>query len=693
MKKIDKIKTFLLLSAAAVFVAGCNDELEDNLFTGNENSIAIFTLAKDGVTLKGALSPNAVVITAPERVSLSGAAASVTLSENAAITPDPATVTDWDAAQTFTVTSYSGSKRTYAYSVERRLTSRDGDAVLLTQADVNAFVAELDADQINGTITVGAAAGQDSVYSLAGMEQLKVVTGGIIINATYAGKELTVFENLEKTGDLKISSKKVKTVSFPKLAAIRLDFNFDQAVSVTGLDFPELATVDKGVRIVYPDSLTNISFPKLQLIIEGLTVQGRYSGTNTLQTLEFPALTEVGGTVNLTYLRNLAGVNFPELTVAGAITSSYLDSMTFFTVPKLETVASGGISVSSSHKITELTFPALKTVSGELYLNTSKLELLSCPLLERLGRLGSTLPSGSPSPFPSLKIVDGQLSVDKTYGSNLLALFPALDSVGTLYINYGNYEEETLDMRGIKTGAISSLAMGKIILLADDIFPARITVTNDYPFIVREGLKSIGCLRINSAQQIDAVDFSFLEYVRDEIQLSSVSRVETLEFPNLWSAGRLYFYYCNALKTLSLPKLETITGYVSGTTTTGDFIYAVSSDITAIELPALRSIVGGISITGLTATRKLETVNFSALQSLTGTLTITGTNNAAFKDLSGFSALTSAGGVTISNFTQLNDFSPLRNVLPSLSTDTWKVAGCGYNPSYQDMTDGLYAKP
>ncbi|MDR0729268.1 MAG: DUF5018 domain-containing protein, partial [Prevotellaceae bacterium] len=155
---------FCLLLLTAALVAGCNKE-EESLFKGNDNYIAAFTLTKDSVTLNGAVSPDAIILTAPEQLSLEGATATVTLSENATITPDPAKVTDWNTAQTFTVTAYNGATQTYAYHVERHLISLDSDVILLTQADVEAFAAELEAqdiDQLNGAITIGAATGQDT---------------------------------------------------------------------------------------------------------------------------------------------------------------------------------------------------------------------------------------------------------------------------------------------------------------------------------------------------------------------------------------------------------------------------------------------------------------------------------------------------------------------------------------------------
>jgi hypothetical protein len=723
MKRIDIIKTFLLLLSAALLVAGCSKE-EEGPFTGNENYIAAFTLAKDGIILKGAVSPNTIVITAPERFSLSGATASVTISENATITPNPATVTDWDTEQTFTVTSYNGRKNTYTYSIERHLVSRSGDVVLLTQADVDAFVEEIkDADKINGSLTVGAATGQDSVYSLEGLNALKVITGGVVINATYAGENLALFENLEKTSELRITSRKVKNVRFPKLATVHSDLNIDQAIAVKTLDFPELTIIDKSLRIYYTDSLASLNFPKLQQVFGNVTIQGRGSGTQNLESINFPALQKVNETFTLTYWREVTTVNLPELSATGTFTASNLVKLEQFTAPKLETVG-GTFNISTCAALLVVNLPVLKTVNGNLTLSsTAALTTIQFPVLELVtGTL--TIPNATgltTLQFPVLKYIGNELSVNL---QSLVSLdvFSSLDSIGgRLYLYnltnltslglssikkigeifaYGLTNITEIDVRGIKVGTISlygaTLRTGLTMIGADEFSgklyigspPANIT---KFP-VTMQGFKKVGNMEISTTSYITDLDFSWLEEVTGLLNFSSGSAVKTISLPNLKSAGGIQISYYNALETLSMPKLEKIGGYTNTSgVTVGNFTYTVSSNIVSLTLPKLQSVVGNISITGLTATRLLETIGFPELQSLTGTLTLTGTSNTKFKDLSGFSKLSSAGGVTISNFTQMKDFSPLKNAISSFDAETWKISGCGYNPTYQDMVEGKYS--
>jgi hypothetical protein len=778
MKKIINNNTTFLLLLLATCVAGCSKE-DESPFAGNDNYIAAFTLVKDGVTLNGAVSPEAIVITAPEQFSLAGATATVTLSENATIAPDPATIADWNEEQTFTVTAYTGATHVYTYRVERHIVSRDGDVVLLTQADVNAFVAELDADQINGALTIGAATGQDSVYALTGLERLKVITGGLVVNATCAGTDLTAFENLETTGELVIRSKKVKTVRFPKLTALRAGLNIDQATAVKTLDFPELTAVDKECRIYYADSLANMNFPKLQTVTESVTVQGRSSGTQNLLAIDFPALTAIGGNLTLSYLTKAAGVAAPKLESAAALSISSCAALTGIDFRTLKTTASvsisscaaltgidfrtlettasvsisscaaltevdfralettASVSISGCATLTQADFRALKTVSGLLSFSTvNALAALSFPALETAGSLTfsavaaltslqlpalksvagraqiSTAGQLAELSCPVLETITGELSIQnadaltsladafptlhtlggRLYLYNLARLTaikpPALESAGTVYA-YGLTSLTEIDLRAISINRLElyGTSMTGLTLTGTGEFPGYLylgaapTGSADIPLTV-QNIRTVGTLDVyNTAKNIN---LPWLERVTGQLTVNGAN-IETINFPNLQAVGYLYFNGLTAVTTCAFPALTTITG-------SGFFYQMMTYAATTIEFPELQTVTGNITISNPYTNRFfVSTIRFPKLESLTGTLSLSGnSSNRVFSDLSGFSRLTSAAGVTISNFPELKNFEPLKGVIPLADATLWKVSGCGYNPTHQDMADGRY---
>jgi hypothetical protein len=736
--KINTIKITVLLLAATVFIAGCNKQ-DESPFAGSDNYISSFELKKNGVTLKAAISPNTIVITAPEHLPLSGATVEFTISENAVIDPDPASVTDWDAEHTFTVTAYNGAKNSYAYRLERNVISADGDVTLLTQADVEAFAA-LKVGQINGTLIIGAATGQDTVHSLAPLSGLKIATGGVVINLTYAGNDLAGLENLEKTGLLNILSKKVKTVSFPKLTAVRLDLNIDQATSVETLDFPELTGVDKDLRIYYADSLRSIHFPKLENIIGTVTVQGRSgTGANKLQTVEFPALKKVGGNLTVSYWREATAVNFPQMKSAGVISVTNLPKAVSVAMPQLETAA--GLYVQSCDLLANMDFSMLKTVtggefriqnvavlpsvefpeltavSGVIVFNITNTASLRFPKLETAGSI--TIPNAAEAHFPLLKTITGDFRVNsntltnlddfpalETVGGQLMlagtaltsAILPSLKRVGTYYA-YNLPNLTTIDLRGVtEIGRLELYDTPKTLtLIGDDVFAGTLRIlcvsstATDLPATV-QGFKTVGTLDM-TLYYASIIELPWLERVTNLLSFSSCSSAETLRLPNLVSVGGFYLYGASQLTVLDLPKLATVDGYLDAYgNETGNFYFDIWLDA-AVTLPELKSVAGDLTFTGFDNVN-LPTFSLPKLTTITGTLKVEtyagNISNPMFTDLGCFGALTSAAGVTITNFTQLKDFTPLKNVIPALSADTWKITGCGYNPSYQDMTDGKY---
>ena len=126
-------KIFFVLSIVLAFV-GCNDD--DSDFLGKDNYITEFSLQKDGELWGGRITEtNDIVLTVAAETSLEGATAKVTVSENATISPDPASVTDWTKAIVFTVTSYNGTSREYHYQLNREDLATEGSVRLATQAD------------------------------------------------------------------------------------------------------------------------------------------------------------------------------------------------------------------------------------------------------------------------------------------------------------------------------------------------------------------------------------------------------------------------------------------------------------------------------------------------------------------------------------------------------------------------------
>ena len=679
MKTTNKLskwckRTLMLLPAVAILtLAACEKEDTPNPFEGGDNHITSFVLTKGDVSYTAAIAAGTITVTVPENVSLNGATAEVALCENATINPKPADISDWDSEQQFVVTAYNGTKTTYTYTVEHSGIIHTGAVILNTQAEVDAF-GQGEYTVIDGTLVIGAASGTDTITSLVPLAGLKTVSGGITVNATYGSEDLTAFEHLETVGDLRILSKKVKTVRFPELATVRLNVDIDQATAIETLDFPELTIIQRSLRIYYADALATLNFPELQRVLENVTIEGRIGNASmpNLQTIAFPDLAVVGGTVKLTY-------------------ASLAES---FSAEKLETA--GGIDVSFSNQLSAINLPALKTVNGDLSLTSTTVTTnLQLPDLHTIkGSSTLTLPGLTSLELSSLKKVGGTLSLVDLRNVRTIDVC-GIEEIGTL--SFGN-----------NTVVYNTITYGSgITLIGNEEFAGKLSfnitgatgwTSNTFPVTV-QGIKKVGSLEVglnlsNSANLYN-VNLEWLEEVTELLTVYGFSYLKYIDLPNLKKAGGLFMAGLSRIETLSLPELEKITGYTNAAgVAQGGFSYAVytsNSSLNTLSLPKLERIAGDLSITETGTNSKLTTISFPELTAITGTLTMTG-RTGSFSNL-GFDKdkLTSIAGVTISTFTNLKNFEPLKGVIPSLTAATWRITGCGYNPTYQDMVNGNYS--
>lgn len=433
--------TFLYTLLTALVFSSCSKK--NGPFEGRDNTIASFQLKKGDVVLTAAIKQDSIVITAPGSLSLTGVTPVVVVSEHARLSPDPSTITNWEQPLSFVVTSYDGLVRTYKYVLQRNIISKEGDIVLMRQADVDTLAA-LQLSRINGSLTIGNPEGADSIYSLDKLSTIKQITGELIINPTFAGKDLKGLENLETTGGFSIGTDinaytqgpvmNLKTISFPKLTRI-MSGMIVNGPGITSLQLPVLTNVDLDLQLLYLDSLKTVEFPKLQRVLQSVICQGTFN-VNALETISFPALETIGGDFYVTSYSNLISVKLPVLTRLSSISIIGEPALTTIEAPQLtSTDLHADFSYNSS--LTTLDLHSLTKVGGQFHLEGAAaisnlnrvqsltetggdLNLSSLPLLQDLSAL------------KTLKKVGGNLflqSLDQLTDQDLVS-FTALTTVG-----------------------------------------------------------------------------------------------------------------------------------------------------------------------------------------------------------------------------------------------------------------------
>ena len=115
---MNYIFRIVALSLALITCWGCDkddDSSQEFVSTGKDNYIVSFAITVDGISYNASITDDRILVKVPYDISLKGAAASYTLSENATINPDPSALTDWNEEWQFIVTS--GNKRNKVLSL------------------------------------------------------------------------------------------------------------------------------------------------------------------------------------------------------------------------------------------------------------------------------------------------------------------------------------------------------------------------------------------------------------------------------------------------------------------------------------------------------------------------------------------------------------------------------------------------
>ncbi|HEY4286564.1 MAG TPA: hypothetical protein VGN00_05650 [Puia sp.] len=638
----------------AAFLAGsCR---KDNLFKGRDNDIASFQLKAGDNYLKSYIQNDSIVVTAPGNLSLAGATAVIVLSERATISPDPSTVTDWTQPQSFVVTSYDGAKRTFQYVLQRNVISKDGDIILMTQADVDTL-AKMGLTRISGNLTIGRPGGIDSISSLAGLSSITSIALSLTINPTYTGKDLKGLDNLQTIGSFLIGPAitannqgtqgplmNLKTISLPKLTEVMANIIIN-GPGITTLDLPALTKVDLGIEIDYLDSLTTFQLPKLQSVLQSITLQG-YFLPNSLQTINLPALTSVGGDVTVTSWSNLTTVSLPVLTKTSSLIITGEVSLTAIMAPKLQT-AFGNVDFSYNSLLTTIDVSALQTIGGSFALGGAS-SLVDLSGFKSLSSVGSDL---ALTDLSSLTDLSG-LSALKTIGGDVQILnvpfknfsgFAATKLKSVTIDGTGITTIQQIDLSGIDITTFVKISgvTGGVAVKGKDVLNGDLTVESSD--VVLSGFK-----------QVNNFTFSYHDF-------DPAPSAPTSTLPMQKVNGDLNITI-NGYHTLSLPNLASIAGMCL--ISTGYDIYS----LTDIQAPVLTKIGGQLFITGTNGSSP----------------------NTLMTNLSGFSSLTSVQSVTIINSQALTDFTGLKNAIPSIPAANWSVSGNLYNPSYLDMLDGKY---
>ncbi len=706
MKKIWS----LILVTFSLFIMGCSDD-DKMPADADDNFITALTLTKDGKSYDAVIEGNDIVMSVPYTVDLNGATASMVYTPSAKILPNPQTVTDWDSEMIFRVTSFNGKVNEYTYKVIKSEIESDGDVVLKSQADVDAF-AETKVSVIKGNLVIGDnAENAAAINNLEALSGVKEITGSLQILNNYKGEALDGLA-FTKVGCIQFGTKETPS---PCTDTYRFRLKLLQEISgnlelnnnaVQFVEFDNLTKVG-GEIYIKDDAIATFSCPKLaevggDLDMSDNSVVNLQYGTSDIKDtpltqLEFPALESVSGKFSI----NMPSDNFQSLKL-----------------PKLQTA--GEIDIFVGWKFKTLEIPEISEVNGDLILSaraeTTGYSWNRNQTLEKIVGLNN------------LKQVKGTVTISDFSAMPEFPNLSSLSLVGGIYIanltQLGGSEKGLIDLSNASfqsfndvdpfihiIGAPDKLKTKEdlsnvniemdIICYADRCRPeinfkkvSDFTCTFDFtnlaaneknlPITLEEILGDVDIMVQSSPNKL--IDFSNIKSVEGSLNLTCTT-VKSLDLSSLEKVGSWFCLQSLNGKGLNLDKLQSVNmsrannsrAIVGEDRKKGLFIQSVSE----ISLPELES-VGGLcgfqNYTGLSCPK---------LKSVSEKLFISTAPNCPQVS---FPALNSVPNIKIEKNGKLTDFSTFATVIEngSVTDGNWEVTGCKYNPTWQDMKEGRY---
>jgi hypothetical protein len=698
MKNMKNKFGLLLLLAGVFALDACNKE--EDPFTGTDSYITAFVLQQDDAVFHAAIAGATVTITAPEGFSLAQAKASVTLSENATIYPDPAAITGWEDERQFVVTARNGAQIRYKYTVARSGIAHSGTVVLETQADVNAFGAQ-GITFIDGSLIIGRATGTDSITSLAPLADLKEVVYGLTLQPTCAITSLDGLGSLEHVGGTLQFGGTTYLTYLNHLEALALPalktaggISLRNTVTVE-VDLPELTDIVREFSLNCP--IFQLRLPNLQRA-GTLTFVVLNGASTSLEAVSLPALEEADY-IAIDYLKGVKKIELPQLKKIGAFRCWELTLLSLVYAPRLEEIT-GEIYWRSLPALTEASFPAL--TQGSVHIEyCAKLRIMNFPKLTDAPLINLySVPVKGLSEFPALQTADRvELSVGAW--ADRVDIPAAVQRIGVLKVNATNVTPPSeIDIKGKTVGELYFQGeLTGVKLIGEEVFHGTLSIYaggGRVPSfdIELDGFREVDSLYVNSYGAYDAsiagirkvhrgayfaANYSGCPSIFGMPDMEEIGGDAVFDFRNMPSAA--------ATDTIRLEKLKRVGGNLS--------LSFVNRNIKVLTCPELETVGGDFSLNA-GYTTGFESLLFPKLSAVDGKLTInTGGNNTNTRltNLDGFAALTRVQAIEIIRMVALTDYTGLQELFKTLPEKSWIMpTNCGYMPTWQDLKDEKWTK-
>lgn len=683
---IHKKSTSLILGLLLLLstFAGCK---KVDPFSGEDNFILSFELSgTEGNAYKGTLSGDEITIRIPSNIARSSLSAKYTLSEMATVTPKPEEVKNWKNSQTFTVTSYSGAKRTYSVQIQTTDVQADNVVQLTTDEEVAQFATQ-GIDVINGNLIIGSNDTETTIEHIEGFSKLKEVRYNLIIYNNVKADLSPLFNSLERIGSLQFvgNNDKIETLDLPKLRVMPkgMSINSTTLKSISMPALEEIGGVD--ARCVH---CTSVNMPKLKY------VYGNFRFIAPLvEVLDFPELTTVQNiTLNFrSETLNLVKLSMPKLENAQEISMEeayYLDEINLHSLKKADNLyLSAPVSLkvfdlSNLESVQNFQFFGLyddESDINEVIAELSLPKLNSVKSLNFFGELNAlrllSLKEVKDISLPVVLTTYEAPLLNKVSRFNMSNFLPSmvehLEEVELLGIDLSEYsgKHESINMSSI--GKLNDLGIS-LCELDLVVFPKKVYGTISLDF---------NSCPINKVPKMEGLE-----------ECGSINIVPIYKGPFDIKLPETLKLINGALNVDNGIRNITANGLVKARD-----VKLNNSNIEYLDMPLLETVSGTMNL----QTKYFKDANFPKLTDVKNLLVGSdGSWNANIEltNLNFLSSLQKVESFKITYCTKLRDYTGIKQLVENgqINESNWtsnKVNNNLYNPTYQDLKAGRYKLP
>lgn len=276
------MRTFIISAAITILAisSSCTATLDQHLY-GGDAAILSCSVELDGIMYNYPVLKNEIIISLPPTYKGKTMNVSFTLSEGAAVSPDPSDIKDYSTPQVFTVNSANGkTKNIYSVSVSFINAMINNASVRIGSQQALEEFGSFQYTEI-GSLFLYTSGDGDSISDLSALKNIEVIRSNLEIR-DIAAKNIE-FQSLRNAGNIDIHSPQAESVTFSALQYVSGRFRIGnddsgelptQHTKLKSLHLPNLQSIGRSFILFLMPALEDLDMNHIETVGEDFEITG-----------------------------------------------------------------------------------------------------------------------------------------------------------------------------------------------------------------------------------------------------------------------------------------------------------------------------------------------------------------------------------------------------------------------------------